>query len=67
MTSICLEIKWRFPELNPDLTEMSGLEANSRGIQITSLPLVKRRVVFLLDRVARRAAIFVLLTLISTY
>lgn len=60
-------MKWIFPELNPDLTKMLGLEGNSRGIQITSVPLTEKLPVFPLDHFACRAAIFVLLTLISTY
>lgn len=67
LTFICLKIKWSFPELNPVSTETPELEGNSSGIQMTSLPPGEKLPVFPLDRFARRAAIFVILTLISTY
>ena len=67
VTFICLKIKWSFPNLNPDFTEMLALEGNSKGIQITSLCLSEKPPVLPLDRFACCAAIFVLLTLISTY
>lgn len=64
---ICLKMKWSFPELDPVSTEIPWLEGNSGGIQMTSLPLGEKLPVFPLDRFACRVAIFVVLTLISTY
>lgn len=67
VTFLCLKIKWSFPKLNPHLTEMPELEGNSGWIQITFLCVGEKLPVFPLDRFACCAAIFVLLTLISTY
>lgn len=39
MTLISLKIKCSYPELNPDLRKMQRFEGNSRGIQITFVPL----------------------------
>lgn len=61
---ICFKKKWNF-WIGP--TEMPWLEGNSGGIEMTSLPLGEDLPVFPLSRFACCAAIFVVLTLISTY
>lgn len=66
MDYICLKTKWSFPELNPDATN-SGAGGKQQGNTNHLLASWWKTVAFPLDCFARCAAIFVLLTLISTY